>query len=92
MPKTTYKRKMGTQKITALVVRLCQCGHLYDIEMSQTKDMIYRNLVNFRATNFSISIVRCGYSSRFRFTHEILSPRKKRRTIITYLPGHVNAY
>ena len=37
-----------------------------------------RNLVNFRATNFSIVIVRCGYSSRFRFTHEILSPRKKK--------------
>ena len=52
----------------------------------------YRNLVNFRATNFSILIVHCGYSSRFRFTHEILSPRKKRQTIITYLPGHVNAY
>ena len=53
---------------------------------------IYRNLVNFRATNFSILIVRCGYSSRFRLTHEILSPCKKRQTIITYLPGHVNAY
>ena len=53
---------------------------------------VYRNLVNFRATNFSILIVRCGYSSRFRFTHEILSPSKKRQTIITYLPGHVNAY
>ena len=38
----------------------------------------YRNLVNFRATNFSILIVRCGYSSRFRFNHEILSPRKKK--------------
>ena len=50
---------------------------------------MYRNLVNFRATNFSILIVRCGYSSRFRFTHEILSPHKKRQTIITYLPGHV---
>ena len=55
-------------------------------------DLRYRNLVNFRATNFSILIVCCGYSSRFRFTHEILSPRKKRQTIITYLPGHVNAY
>ena len=54
--------------------------------------MMYRNLVNFRATNFSILIVRCGYSSRFRFTHEILSPCKKNKTIITYLPGHVNAY
>ena len=53
------------------------------------KSYIYCNLVNFRATNFSFLNVHCGYSSRFRFTHEILSPRKKRQTIITYLPGHM---
>ena len=52
----------------------------------------YRNLVNFRATNFSILIVCCGYFSLSSFTHEILSPCKKRQTIITYLPGHVYAY
>ena len=65
---------------------------IYSIHVFIIFEFIYRNLVNFRATNFSILIVRCGYSSRFRFTLEILSPRKKRQTIITYLPGHVNAY
>ena len=38
--------------------------------------LIYRNLVNFRATKFNILIFCCGYFSLSSFTHEILSPRK----------------
>ena len=35
----------------------------------------------------SILIVRCGYFSLSSFTREILSPRKKRQTIINLLTG-----
>ena len=48
----------------------------------------YRNLVNFRATIFSILIVRCGYFSLSSFTHQLLSLHKKKLTIIMCLPGH----
>ena len=73
-----WEEEQGDEECEYVCVRCC---------LPLRSVVLYNAMINFSFLN-----VRCGYSSRFRFTHEILSPRKKRQTIITYLPGHMNAY
>ena len=70
------------------LARQLYCQFIVLLHFINKSSNLYRNLVNFRTTDFSILIVRCGYfccpTSPTNYYHHV----KKHLTTTTCLPGH----